>query len=192
MKLYGRTPSGNSHKVRLCLKALKLDCGRQDVTKPEQQEAWFLQLNPFGQVPVLEDQGLVVTDSLAILEYLAITYDQAGEWLPQAPGERARVMAWLGYANSTIHLGLTQVYLIDFFKLPGDRDAALQVGKSSLDFIDRQLNQHPWLCGKAPSLADLAVYPYLERVEKTELSLEPFSQVRRYIDQIKRADWYVP
>lgn len=55
----------------------------------------FLKLNPFGQVPVLEDDSTVVFDANAILVYLANKYDAGRRWLPSDAKGQADVQAWL-------------------------------------------------------------------------------------------------
>jgi len=191
MKLYGRSFSGNCHKIRLLLSALHLDTQRQEVSKQDQQEAWFKELSPVAQVPVLEDQGNIVYDSLAIMEYLANQYDLEGQWLPKAPADRSKVMSWLGYVSSTVQTGLAGVYLVDFFKVPLDRAYAEKVALSSLSLLEQSLQNRPWLVGDQPSLADIAAYPYVERLQKTKLDYLDKPKITQWVNRIQAADWYV-
>jgi glutathione S-transferase len=107
MRLYEHPESGNSHKVRLLLSFL----GRAyesvgiDLMADEQHQAAFLALNPRGEVPVLEDEGTVLCDSMAILVYVALKYDQ-GIWLPRDPKGMGEVMEWLAFAASWIQYGV--------------------------------------------------------------------------------------
>lgn len=73
MKLYYDTPSGHAHRARLFLSLIGQDVEivTVDLTKGEHKTPEFLKLNSFGQLPVLEDDGLVIADSVAILVYLA-------------------------------------------------------------------------------------------------------------------------
>ena len=84
MKLYYHPISGHAHRAHLFLSLLGLDFDlvEVDLLKAEQKTEAFLKLNPFGQVPVLEDDGVVIADSNAILVYLARRYG-AASWLPQ-------------------------------------------------------------------------------------------------------------
>ena len=81
--LYEFALSGNCHKIRLMLSLLGLDYQSVAVNGSEQQQksAEFLAMNPFGQVPVLKDDNVVIRDSQAILFYLAKKYGN-GQWLP--------------------------------------------------------------------------------------------------------------
>lgn len=64
-----------------------------DLLKGTHKTPEFLRLNPFGQVPVLDDGGTVVFDSNAILVYLAARYDADGRWMPREPRGQAAVQA---------------------------------------------------------------------------------------------------
>jgi len=83
--------------------------------KGEHKQPDFLALNPFGQVPVLVDGNTVVSDSQAILTYLALKYNP--QWFPTAPEMAAQVVRWLSVAANEISQGLAAArlfYLLDF------------------------------------------------------------------------------
>src|SRR5688572_3084531 len=84
---HGFKRSGHSHRAGLMLRLLELpfEFHEVDLVGGEQKHAPFLKLNPFGTVPVIEDDGIVVADSVAILIYLAMKYDPARSWLPTDP-----------------------------------------------------------------------------------------------------------
>ena len=77
IKLYRHALSGHSHRVEMFLSLLDLDYSLIDVDlmNGEHKTEQFLKLNPFGQVPVLDDDGVIIFDSNAILVYLAEKYD---------------------------------------------------------------------------------------------------------------------
>src|SRR5208337_352892 len=95
--LYGFPKSGHSHRAELMLRLLGLDFDfRQvDLVGGEQKGEAFLKLNPFGTVPVIDDNGVIVADSCAILVYLATKYDPEGKWLPRDAFGAAQVQRWL-------------------------------------------------------------------------------------------------
>ena len=76
MILYNIALSGNCHKVRLMLSFLGIDYAlyHLDLGASEQTTDEYLTLNPFGQAPLLNDNGVVIRDSHAILVYLAKKY----------------------------------------------------------------------------------------------------------------------
>ena len=72
-------------------------------------------MNPFGQVPVIDDGGTIVSDSNAILVYLATRYDGARAWLPRDPAGAAAVQRWLSVAAGPIAFGPAAARLITVF-----------------------------------------------------------------------------
>ena len=86
IKLYNFPRSGHAHRVELMLSLLQLPTELifVDLAKGEHKQPDFLALNSFGQVPVIDDQGVVLADSNAILVYLAQKYGN-GRWLPTDP-----------------------------------------------------------------------------------------------------------
>ncbi len=91
-----------------------------DLRKGAHKQPDFLQLNTFGQVPVLDDNGTVIPDSNAILVYLARRY--GGEsWLPGDPVGAAAVQRWLSVAAGPIAFGPARARLIMVFGANGLR-----------------------------------------------------------------------
>jgi glutathione S-transferase len=107
MKLYLTPASGNSYKVRILLSLLGAPYEKVlvDTKSRQHKQAAFLNLNPRGEVPVLEDDGVVLWDSAAILVYLARRYG-GDQWLPAAPAAMAQVMQWVALAGNEIQFGL--------------------------------------------------------------------------------------
>ncbi len=82
--IYDFEKSGHAHRVRLMAGLLGLSVVLQDVDllAGEQKTEAFLKLNPFGQVPILDDGGDIIWDSTAILVYLAKKYGDESVTLP--------------------------------------------------------------------------------------------------------------
>src|SRR5471032_2979201 len=101
IKLYNFPRSGHAHRVELMLSLLNLPTELifVDLPKGEHKQPEFLALNSFGQVPVIEDDGVVLADSNAILVYLAQKYGH-GRWLPTDPVGAAKVQRWLAATDN--------------------------------------------------------------------------------------------
>src|SRR5690554_4240688 len=128
---------------------------REDLKKPE-----FLALNPVGSVPVLTDGDLVLTQSVAILEYLAEKHPEAG-LMPTDIIERAETRRWLAFVNADLHKSFGLVFgkaayaddtAVQDAIAAGGTAKALQLFK----IIDKQLEGREWVTGTR-SLVD----PYL-------------------------------
>jgi glutathione S-transferase len=105
IKLYDFPLSGHAHKARLMLSLLDIKYERIEVAlaKGEQRSEHFLALNPFHHVPVLEDDGLVIRDSNAIITYLAKKY--GADWFPNDAESSARIQEWLAVSTKEVSEG---------------------------------------------------------------------------------------
>jgi glutathione S-transferase len=192
MKLYDMELSGNCYKVRLmcALLGLQYESAAVDLWKGEHQSAAFLQLNPRGQVPVLEDEGARIWDSSAILLYLARQY--GGErWLPLEAKAMAEVMQWLSVSQNEILYGLARARAAKKFNRPGDIEQCQSLGKQALEILDQHLSNKPWLAGEQATIADIACYPYVALAPEGGVSLENFPAIRLWLKQIQALPGYI-
>lgn len=191
IKFYSMRLSGNAHRVELLLRALDLPFERieVDLAGKQQKTPAFLALNPFGQVPVIDDNGTVVWDSIAIMTYLALTYDD-GALLPRDPAGLAHVMAWLGKTSGPIAYGLATARRINIFKAPQDIDAAHQIAHDFLQVMETVLDASLWLTGERLTLADLACYSYVAHAPEGGVDLAPFEQVCGWLARIEAQPFF--
>src|SRR5215207_824485 len=96
IRLFRHPLSGHAHRVELLLSLLGLptELVFVDLAKGAHKQPEFLAISPFGQVPVIDDNGTLLSDSNAILVYLAQKYGN-GSWLPSEPLAAAKVQRWL-------------------------------------------------------------------------------------------------
>lgn len=127
--------------------------------KGEQHSAEYLAVNPRGQVPVLVDDGEVVTQIVAILLHLDAKFPQAGI-LPAAGLARTRALSTLVWMNNTVHPTFTHVFMPGKFT---DDEAAQKAIRAHAAKAYRGLlgeiealaaKASPWLCGDKPSALD--------------------------------------
>lgn len=192
MKLHQFPLSGNSHKIRLMLGLLGLPYEAINVSGAQGQHKApaFLAMNPFGQVPVLEDGDVVVRDSQAILVYLAQAYG-AGKWWPQDAASAAAVVAWLSTAANEVARGPNLLRLHHKFGRAIDVDAAVQVTQSLLALLNEQLQKREWLVGASATIADVAIYPYIALAPEGQVDLAPYPHVLRWLDRVQALPGYV-
>ncbi|KAM3099816.1 glutathione S-transferase family protein [Phormidesmis sp. 146-35] len=193
LKLHDATISGNCYKVRLLLSLLELDVELVPVNlkEGEHKSSSFLQLNEWGQVPVLVDRDQTIRDSQAILVYLARQY--GGEtWLPTEAVSMSQIMQWLSNAANEIANGLAAArvyYLLGRTEI--DVDRATQKSHQFLTLLNAHLSNRDWLeCGR-PTIADIACFPYVALSGDAKVSLEPYPNVRAWIDRIQQLPNYV-
>lgn len=184
--------SGNCYKVRLfcSLLGVSYDAIPVNLAKMEHKQAEFLALNPRGQVPVLDDAGTVLWDSMAILVYLAGKYAD-GRWLPGAAEPLARVMQWLAVSENEILYGLARARAIKLFKRPWDLEQCQELGRTGLRLVENHLRHHQWLAGDGPTIADIACYPYVALAPQGGIGLDDCPHTRRWIAAIQSLPGYV-
>lgn len=193
MKLYFHPLSGHSHRARLFLSLLGIEHEQivVDLTKREQKTPEFLKLNPFGQVPVIDDQGTVVVDSNAILVYLAKKYDKTG-WLPEEPAAAAAVQKWLSVAAGDVAYGPAAARLITVFGASLNPDEVIPRAHVLLKRVEAALTDREWLAAARPTLADLALYGYIARAPEGNVDLSAYPNVRAWLARIEALPGFVP
>ena len=187
IKLYGHEISGNVYKVRLLLALLEVDYEyiRVDLLAGEHKQPEYLQLNPFGQVPLLVDGDLVIPDAQAILVYIARQYS-GEQWLPTESLELSQVVRWLSTTTGEIRQGVEQARQ---FHLLGKTSVNIEVAQQKSAFILDQINRHlaerEWLELEHPTIADIAAFPYIALANDGKVSLEAYPHILAWIERIK-------
>jgi glutathione S-transferase len=193
IKLYGHELSGNSYKVKLFLELLALDYEwvKVDLMKGEHKSPEFLALNPFGQVPLLVDGETVLADAQAILVYLARQY--GGEsWLPLDAVSMSRVIRWLSTAAGEIRQGPENARLYHLFGATTiNIDRAYQKAEYALSQLDGHLSTQTWLECDRPTIAELAVFPYVALAPDGHIDLAPYPHVLAWLDRVKQLPGFV-
>ncbi|SEO64535.1 glutathione S-transferase family protein [Pseudomonas sp. NFACC39-1] len=192
IKLYHFPLSGHAHRVQLMLSLLELpvEVIFVDLAKGAHKQADFLAINAFGQVPVIDDDGMVLADSNAILVYLAHKYGK-GRWLPTDPVDAARVQRWLSVAAGPLHAGPATARLITVFGAPYNAEDAITRSHSLLKVIDQHLSDSRFLVGDAATIADVAGYSYIAHAPEGNVSLEDYPHVRAWLGRIEALPGFV-
>jgi glutathione S-transferase len=194
IRLHHFALSGHSHRVLLMLTLLGLPVELVPVDLPRggHKTPEFLAMNPFGQIPVIQDDGVTLSDSNAILVYLAQRYDPTGQWLPQAPLQMAEVQRWLSAAAGPLAFGPAHARAGHVFKRPVE-PRAYELANKLLTVMESVLAQHQYLVDAAqPTIADVAMYSYTAHAPEGGISLTPYVNVRRWIADIQAWPGFVP
>jgi glutathione S-transferase len=194
IKLYGHELSGNSYKARLLLELLNVDYEwtKVDVMTGEHKTPAYLALNPFGQIPVLVDGDTKLADAQAILVYLARQYG-GDAWLPLDPLPLAQVVRWLSTTAGEVRQGpeLARLYYL-FGATHLNIENAHQKAAFVLKLLDLHLAEHPWLEFERPTIADIAVFPYVALARDGKIDLDAYPHILAWIDRIKQLPGYLP
>jgi glutathione S-transferase len=192
IKLYRHALSGHSHRAELFLSLLDLNYSLIDVDlmNGEHKTDEFLKLNPFGQVPVLDDDGVIIYDSNAILVYLAQKYDN-DHWLPNNPESAAQIQQWLSVAAGPIAYGPATARLITVFGANFDTDDIIKHSNELLDIINSKLINNPFLVGDGPTIADVAAYTYIAHAPEGNVSLQPHANICSWLRRVESLKGFV-
>jgi glutathione S-transferase len=191
--LYRHPLSGHSHRVEALLSLLDLDTNIVDVdlANGAHKQPEFLAKNSFGQVPVIEDGEVTLSDSNAILVYLARKYDRKGHWLPTDDIEHAEVQKYLSLAAGKIAYGPAAARLVNVFGAGLDHELAITTAHAVLSVLEEHLLGREWLVGNHPTIADIANYAYIAHAPEGDVSLQEYPQVRRWLANIEALPGFV-
>lgn len=192
MKLYYHPLSGHAHRARLFLSLIGVahELVEVDLMKGAHKAPDFLKLNTFGQVPVLDDAGTVVSDSNAILVYLAKKYRKT-DWLPETPAAAAAVQRWLSVAAGQIAFGPAAARLIVLLGAKFNAEEVIGRAHAVLKVIDEELADRNWIAAANPTIADVALYSYIARAPEGNVDLSSYRNVAAWLARVEALPGFV-
>jgi glutathione S-transferase len=194
MKLYMTPPSPNVRRVRITAAILQLDLEliTLDFAKGEHKRPEYLALNPNGAVPTLVEGSLVLTESRAIMQYLASKRPEA-TLIPRDEQARADVLRWQFWdaAHFSPQLGtLTFEKIIKpMLGLADPRQDKIEEAFTNLRrfgaVLDGRLDGREYLVGNAVTIADLTIACSLMYAKQTEAPLGDFANIQSWFARIR-------
>lgn len=194
MKLYHHPLSGHAHRAHLFLSLAGVahELVEVDLAAKEHKSPEFLALNAFGEIPVLDDDGVIIADSNAILVYVARKVGPS-HWLPADPGEEAKVQRWLSVAAGKIAYGACAARLITVFGASFDAQEVIGRAHATLEVMERTLEWNRWIAGTdQPTIADVALYSYVARAPEGNVDTSGYPAVAEWLRQIEALPGFVP
>ena len=184
MKLHGYFRSSASYRVRIALnlKGLTAEHLARHLRKGEQRDPAYLALNPQGLVPTLQDADTILTQSLAIIEWLDETSPEP-PLLPRDPLRRAKVRAFALAIGCDIHpvqnlkvlarlrqLGIAEEQVTEW---------AAWVNREGLAACEKLIagEAGPFCFGAAPTIADLCLVPQLANARRFGVDVQAFPRL---------------
>ena len=190
-KLYCFAQSGNAYKAALMLNLCGatweprfVDFFNGETRTPE----YRANINEMGEVPVLEHNGKRLSQSGAILHYLA-------EHLGKFQGEdRMEVLRWILWDNHKLTSYIATLrYMVTLAKVGEPQVHEFLRGrvKGSLVILDLHLKKSPFVAGKEPSIADLSLCGYLYWPDEFGVSWAEFPAVGAWLERIRKLPGWV-
>jgi glutathione S-transferase len=188
MKLHCFSESGNAYKAALSLQlaGLNWDPVFVDFFKGETRNPEFRALNPMGEVPVLVDGDLVLTQSGVIQSYVT---EKTGKLGGTTPAEAREVLRWTIFDNQKI-CGMAGPLRFVMNFLPAEKRSAdiiaFLTGRltAALQILETTLATRDWLVGGALSNADIACCGYLYYPEPFSFERVAYPHIDAWLDRI--------
>jgi glutathione S-transferase len=186
--LYCHRESGHSYKVALALTLMNVDFEQRAVDlnlpRDERPDA-FRRASLFGEVPALVDEdGLAITQSNAILDHVARRY---GKLDGTTPATQTRVREWLAWEANRIAMSLPHLRFSRRFTPAGDVLEAYWTERMKADLarLDRAFGESAFLVGDAPTIADISCCGYLFWADQADVDLAPWPAVVAWLGRIR-------
>ena len=188
MKLYEFGPS-RALRVRWTLQELDVPFEAVEINlrAGEQRRPEFLKINPAGKLPVLVDGDIVLTESVAIVLYLAEKYPDK-RLIPSDPAQRAQLYRWLLFAATELEQPLwriarhTLLYAEDK-RLPGEIALAREDFAAMARIMEAHLRGRNFVAGDTVTVGDFVVAYTLDWAKLVKL-LEPFPVLDAYLERM--------
>jgi glutathione S-transferase len=188
--------SGNSYKVALYLNCASIDwepVGVDFAGGETRDPAWRSTTNPMGEVPVLEVDGQRMTQSGAILMWLAETH---GQFAPD-PDERFDAMRWLLFDNHKFTSNYAQHRILLSMMPEPAHPSTLAYLRSRVDsafsIVDKHLADQPFVLGKRPTIVDFSLAGYIYYpIEETGIDVAAFPALDRWRHRLAELPGWKP
>jgi len=143
----------------------------------------FNEVNPKGYVPTLTlDNGEVLTENVAVLQYIADRNPAAKLAPPAGTMERYRLVEWLGFISSEIHKNFSQLFREDAAE--ETKQYVRKVLSNRLDYLNRVIGSGPFLMGEQFTVADPYLFTVLGWGRHLNFDLGKWPQLQRYMERV--------
>ena len=196
MKIWGRANSINVMKVLWTADECGLKYEREDVGMAfgGNDQKWYLEMNPNGVVPTIEDGGRIIYESNTIVRYLAAKYGAGSLW-PNDPGVRSEADRWMDWQNSTINGPMRDAFWGLIRTAPEKRDMAA-IAKSAVDAgkvwarLDAKLEGKHYVAGQHFTMGDIPVGCFVHRWYALAIERPDLKNVKAWYERLKTRPAY--
>ena len=196
LKLWGRINSINVQKVLWALAELGVGYERTDAGLQfgVVNEPFYRKMNPNGRVPTIEDEGLVLWESNAIVRYLAAKHG-AGTLCPSDPKQRADADRWMDWATSTVAPAITPVFW-GLIRTPAEKrdPKAIEEGTEKLgqafQVLEQSLEGRDYVAGKSFTMGDIPLGTFVYRWHALDVRRPKLPRVEDYYRRLQQRPAY--
>ena len=189
LKIYGFPTTHPSRGVLIFARAANIEHEfiPVDLMRNEQKGEAYLRVNPLGQVPAMVDGDFHLSESHAILTYLATTRQVADHWYPSDPQKRALVDRYLHWHHLNLHRGAYMTYarvlapLLGHSPPPALVSEAEDVFAKAVTVLEGWLSERRYIAGEEVSVADLVALCEITQQRLCDLDLSPFPHIQAWV-----------
>ena len=204
-KLYDYALSGNCYKIRLFASILKLDYERIAVEfypGAEHKSREMLQISPAGTLPILKSGDMILSETPAMLFWMAKKFDRLGSWWPGGDDEnlKAFILQWMGFSGQLSDT-IGKARLNALFQKPIDKEntikrARLLLRQIELRLTEQSFDDKKYLVNHNPTIADIACFPYVALSPDVGANLglehDGYPAIRNWLHSIKSLEGFIP
>ena len=200
-KLHAFAQSGNTYKVALLLQALRqpwtpIHLPFEEFAKGIQRsDAWRQDMNPMGEIPVLEAGDKKLTQSAVIMLFLA---DKHGAYGGQSEDERLEVLRWMFFDNHKFTSYFATLRFLKSFSPTAPDPGVMKFLAGRVDnafgIVEKHLSNRDYVVGSQPTIADLSLcgYPYFPTEESGYDVGKNYPAMARWLERLKALPGWKP
>ncbi len=182
------TPNGRKASIMLEEIGLDYTVRSIDITKGDQFTPEYVAINPNSKIPAIVDRDADITvfESGAILIYLA---EKTGKLLATDPKQRFQTIEWLMFQMGSVGPMFGQYNHFNKYakeKIPYAIERYKKETLRLFNVLNTQLSKAEYVSGNDYSIADIAIYPWIAAYKFMELTLDEYSQLKRWYQTVKQ------
>jgi len=187
IKLYWTPLSSPSRAVMMCATTLGIDFEPivVNLLAGDHMTPEYLKNNPQHTVPVLVDGDLVLTESRAMLQYLASAYGKDDSFYPKCVKKRAMVDQRLFFDASSLYKAFADAYYVIFQEQKQPAEAKIKKFDEVLGYLETYLSKSTFVAGDNFTIADFTLLATLTTAEITGHSLANYPKITKYVGKCK-------
>jgi len=196
MKIWGRANSINVMKVLWCADECGVHYDREDVggVFGKNDQPWYLEMNPNGVVPTIEDGGHVIWESNSAVRYLAATYAAGSLW-PRDPAERTEADRWMDWQLAYIGEPM-RIAFWGLIRTPPEKRDMAAIKKAAEDAgklwtrLDGWMEGKKYVAGAHFTMGDIPVACFVHRWFALDIARPDLRNVQAWYERLKTRPAY--
>ena len=196
IKIWGRNDSSNVQKVLWCCGELGVDFERVDLGGKfgGNREKPYLEINPNGLVPTIDDGGLILWESNTIVRYLTEKYG-GGKIIEATPEGRAQASRWMDWQLTTLGPAIVPLFWGYVRTPPENRDvavlkSALEKSSAAWKIVDDRLAKNSYLAGKDFTIGDIPLGVWVYRWFNLPIERPKLDNLSRWYSELQKRPAY--